>query len=362
MSDADELSQFIDQAAHESRLRVESDLGDGFVRLRVSEAERRQAKQDIRCVEDAVVEMLRNARDAHARSIFLATAKSGQSRRIVVVDDGDGIPDHLHEAVFEPRVTSKLDSMTMDDWGVHGRGMALYSIKANAEEAFVAASLPGEGSAIVAAFDTSRISERRDQSTPSPLVRGEDGQWRVGAGPHNISRITAEFALANRRVCTVYLGSPVEIAATLRAFGASSRILSAGLSCGCISPAKRLAVAKDAAEFAEIAAGLGLDMSSRSAHRVLQGEIAPLPPYLETLRRQREGEGRKAVSKAVGVDTMRDFRGLKVASEDIADFSSALKRVWAELADRYYLESDVEPVCRISHDGVHVTFPVRRQL
>ena len=57
-----------------TRLRVEDDLGDGFVRLRVSEAERRQAKQDIRCVEDAVIEMLHNAR-AHARTIIMGTSR-----------------------------------------------------------------------------------------------------------------------------------------------------------------------------------------------------------------------------------------------------------------------------------------------
>ena len=72
-----DLAAFVERVTSKSLFRVESDLGHGFVRLKVSEAERRQAKQDIRCVEDAVIEMLRNARDAHARSIFLATSKSG---------------------------------------------------------------------------------------------------------------------------------------------------------------------------------------------------------------------------------------------------------------------------------------------
>ena len=42
------LARFLDQVSSRSGLRVEHDLGHGFVRLRVSEAERRQAKQDIR--------------------------------------------------------------------------------------------------------------------------------------------------------------------------------------------------------------------------------------------------------------------------------------------------------------------------
>ena len=75
MSDSETLAAFLDSTPAGTRLRVEDDLGDGFVRLRVSEAERRQAKQDIRCVEDAVIEMLRNARDAHARTIIMGTSR-----------------------------------------------------------------------------------------------------------------------------------------------------------------------------------------------------------------------------------------------------------------------------------------------
>lgn len=56
-------------------------------------------------------------------------------KTLAFLDDGDGIPIEMHERVFEPRVTSKLETMVMDKWGVHGRGMALYSIKANTLEA-----------------------------------------------------------------------------------------------------------------------------------------------------------------------------------------------------------------------------------
>lgn len=112
MSDSEKLAAFLDSLPAGTRLRVEDDLGDGFVRLRVSEAERRQAKQDIRCVEDAVIEMLRNARDAHARTIIMGTSRSGLVRRIVMADDGDGVPERLRDRIFEPRVTSKLNSMT----------------------------------------------------------------------------------------------------------------------------------------------------------------------------------------------------------------------------------------------------------
>ena len=142
---SEDLREFIDNVAKESHLRVEADLGGGFVRLRTEEAERRQARHDIRSSEDALIELLRNSRDAGARTIFVALSRSGAERRIVVVDDGCGVPPALHEAVFEARVTSKLDTVHTDLWGVHGRGMALFSIRLNAEEAFIAASDVGEG-------------------------------------------------------------------------------------------------------------------------------------------------------------------------------------------------------------------------
>ena len=146
MSDVAELVDFISAAGQERSLRVEEDLGGGYVRLRVSEAERRQARHDIRCVEDAVIELLRNARDAGARHVYLATSKDGDVRTLVVLDDGRGIPKGLRERIFDARVTSKLDSVHVDRWGVHGRGMALFSVRENALSAEVMASAPGAGS------------------------------------------------------------------------------------------------------------------------------------------------------------------------------------------------------------------------
>ena len=75
MNDANELISFIASMSGEGNLRVEENLGEGYVRLRVSEAERRQAKHDIQHVEDIVIEMLRNARDAGADKVYLATTK-----------------------------------------------------------------------------------------------------------------------------------------------------------------------------------------------------------------------------------------------------------------------------------------------
>ena len=158
-----DLLSFVSSLTGGDGMRVEESLGSGYVRLRVSEAERRQAKHDIRCVEDAVIELLRNARDADARHIFVATSREGDLRTVIVVDDGTGIPPHMQQRVFEARVTSKLDTLTMDQWGVHGRGMALFSIKECAQSARVCWSDTGAGCALEVCFDVNEITGRCKQ-------------------------------------------------------------------------------------------------------------------------------------------------------------------------------------------------------
>ena len=101
MSDANELISFIASMSGEGNLRVEENLGEGYVRLRVSEAERRQAKHDIQHVEDIVIEMLRNARDAGADKVYLATTKEDGVRTLVFLDNGSGVPQDMQERIFD---------------------------------------------------------------------------------------------------------------------------------------------------------------------------------------------------------------------------------------------------------------------
>lgn len=219
---SDDLLGFVASMGGERALRVEENLGEGYVRLRVAEAERRQAKHDVRCVEDVVIEMLRNARDAGARHIYVATTREGDLRSLVMIDDGSGIPEDMQDRIFEARVTSKLESVHMDRWGVHGRGMALFSVRENAVSAAVASSGVGLGSSIKVVTDATQLSERRDQSTWPSVGVDEDGVQSCVRGPHNIIRTCCDFALEERSTCEVYLGSPAEIAATARMRAASS--------------------------------------------------------------------------------------------------------------------------------------------
>lgn len=351
------LSQFIDTVCGESRLRVEADLGDGFVRLRSSEAERRQAAQDIRSSEDVVIELLRNARDAGARHIFLATQKAGDRRLITVVDDGSGIPAALHERIFEPRVTSKLDTAHMDKWGMHGRGMALYSIAVNAMEARVRASAPGLGTSIAVTCDTESLGEKTDQSTFPRFEATGDGALSM-RGPKNIVRTAAEFALEHRDLCTVTIGTATEIAATLYAYGAAA--LSAALrafpgDAAAVPLVKRLALAVDDRHLASMAEEMGLSLSARSARRVLDGDIPPAPSLMERLEHEsfprRAPARRRAAAKA-------DARGFKLAPEDAALLGERVASAFQDMADRYFLEGVGEPKVTATAEAVHITIPI----
>lgn len=339
------LAAFVSSMGQDRSLKVEENLGEGYVRLRVAEAERRQAKHDVRCIEDVAIEMLRNSRDAGASHICVAVTKDGDLRRLTILDDGSGVPADMQERIFEPRVTSKLESVHMDKWGVHGRGMALYSIRENVVSARVARSAPGLGCAIEVVSDPALLSERADQSTWPTVAPGEDGEPVCAKGPHNIVRTCCEFALEERGRCEVYFGSPSEIAATARARASAAAEGSFG------EPVLHLLrSAASAAELREVAESLGLPMSGRTAHRVVSGEVKPLPSVLTALKVPQQPAGAREV------DLVRNRRGLRISAEDAAEFSEALERDFALLADRYFLELTSAPRIKVSGGRLTATF------
>lgn len=353
------LADFVSDVLGSSAIRVEENLGDGYVRLVVDEAERRQARHDIRCVEDVVIEMLRNARDAGASQIFVATSRSGDERRLVMLDDGCGIPEELQEKVFEARVTSKLDSVHEDRWGIHGRGMALFSIRQNCTESSVLASAPDGGTAIAVTADVAELAERADQSSWPSLSTNEDGFQTVGTGPHNIVRTCCEFALEERGMVSVFLGSPAEIVATVRARAAST-VDDTGLlfvdDLASLPVLQRLCAAADARELVDVAAGLGLAISERTAHRILAGSIRPVRSVVARLTHTSDGPSRPAP-----LDLAKDRRGLKLAPDDVEEFSRAMERAFDYIADRYYVSLDDAPRIRLSGDKLVVTFDIAKE-
>lgn len=358
MSD-ESLISFIESVSGDAHLRVEENLGDGFVRLRTAEAERRQAKHDIRSVEDIVIEMLRNARDADANSIFLATTREGDMRTMTFLDDGNGVPKNLQDRIFEPRVTSKLETMVMDTWGVHGRGMALYSIRSNAQRAQVVSSDTDLGSAFLVSVDLDDLTEKTDQSTYPVLEKDDEGALRVVRGPHNIIRCMLEFSLEHRHDLDIYLGSPAEIASTLCEYGRRHLKTDSLLFCDDIDTlpvCERLAACADAIELMEKCQSLGLGISERTAHRILSGQIAPQKAILAKVVPTRTA---KPITNA---DLYRDSRGLKVAKEDIESFSRDMEKAFEPLAERYYLSLKDMPKITVSKDCIRVRFDIDKDL
>ena len=348
----EDLIGFVSSMGGEAVLRVEENLGEGFVRLRVAEAERRQAKHDIRCIEDVVVEMLRNSRDAGARKIFVATSCEGDTRTLVMIDDGDGVPDDMQERIFDARVTSKLETMHMDKWGVHGRGMALFSVRENVESAGVTASGAGKGAAIRVVSNTSALSERKDQSTWPTVTTNEDGERVVSRGPHNIIRTCCEFALEERGRCEVYLGSAAEIAATIRdrvRLSVSDTDLLFMDDLSSLPVVERIAAAADATELLAQCSEIGLEMSERTAHRIIAGQVAPRKSVLSQIMRDSSNE-------PAPIDLMRDRRGLKLSKDDLEEFRRIMERDFDFIANRYYLSLSTEPKVRVSKGSIHVTF------
>jgi hypothetical protein len=358
MTPADDLLNFVTSVSGDSFLKVEENLGDGYVRLKVSEAERRQAKHDIRSSEDVVVELLRNSRDAHAERIFLAYSREGDLRTFTIVDDGVGIPAPMQERVFEPRVTSKLETMVVDHWGVHGRGMALYSIRSNAVEARISVSELHKGTALTVVIDAAVLGERADQSTWPVLDRDEAGMARVVRGPHNIVRRVVEFALEHPGL-DVYLGTPTEILATMTSMARLDLDSSELLFCDDLTRLpvwQRPAAAADAAELTSLATALGLPISERTSHRLLAEEISPLQPVLATALGQS-----RVTTVAVSPDIYRDRRGLKIHHSDLSSFSTELEAAFDSLAERYYLHLKCAPRITVGKEDIRVRFEVEKE-
>lgn len=347
IEDPQSLSYFVDKMTGSNTQRISESLGEGFVRLKLGEAEKRQALQDIRCTEDAVIEMLRNARDAGATFIFVATNKTDDKRHLFILDNGSGIPEAFHKTVFEPRVTTKLDSASMDEWGIHGRGMALFSIAANADEAFVSRSEKGEGSAFCVQIDTTRLSELKDQSTLPELIEGESDKPQLGPGPNNIYKTCASFALSEQQSLHTFVGSPAEIIASMRTVF-TSRLGNGAFPDAAASRPEgiftELIAAADGDALVEAAANLGLEISQRTAHRILSGEIKPVRDIIRRIKEKPRDQRKPVpVRTMLATPSTSTLRKVRLAKEDQDELLQAFIENLTLLQERYYLVMDRDP-------------------
>ena len=57
---------------------------------------------------------------------------------------------------------------------------------------------------------------------------------------------------------------------------------------------------------------------------------------------------------------LQDARGLKLAREDLDDFAGRVAAAYRDVAQRYYLEPDVQPEVRVGKDGIRIHIPVSK--
>ncbi len=270
------------------------DLGAGFARLTGVEGARRGPSR-ITHIEDALAELLRNARDAGARNVLVAsTLTRRRFRTLTVIDDGHGIPEAYADLVFDPGVTTRHLDPVVDPSGrsaplgatAHGAGLSLYHIRQVALAAEVIS--PSRPTAIRATFDTEILPERSLQSETRP-------------SKSNLRSVVQSFAgrLPPERGTHAYYGPPARILATL-------------VHRHIIPPAEV------AGDLAAEAGRLGLGLSVRTVQRVLRRAILPLRPVSAE-------EGREVVRRSRGA-VEGGGPVLALGDEEKAEIADILKR------------------------------------
>lgn len=256
-----DILDFITAVKGNVHLRVEEDLGQGYVKLKVTEAEKRQARHDIRNLEDALLELLRNSRDAGASQIYVASSRNADKHVINVLDDGQGIPVEVAGRIFEPRVTSKLDKIVEDRYGIHGRGMALFAIRSAVDTIKLIDGGGGHLTNFQLVNGPDGLPEKKDRST-FPGLRIAEGRVQHILGIRNIPRILTEFALDHP--ISIFFGSQTEILAVICDQQRRSRTPQA-------TQASASGEDHGLREVRSIADRLGFEISQRNIYRILDG-------------------------------------------------------------------------------------------
>jgi anti-sigma regulatory factor (Ser/Thr protein kinase) len=299
-------------------------------------------------VEDVAVELVRNSRDAGASSIYVASQKEkGRWRHLTVLDEGPGIPAMVQARIFESRVTSKVDEVLRDYRGIHGRGMALFSIRRSVESVELFRSEEGRGSIFKALVDLERLPERKDQSTWPSISLDEGGP--ASTGPHNILRSLVEFTF-EARPPFIFLGSNAEILATL--FADARDLARRDMEGTADRPLwYELYSLREGKELARYAAeALGVEVSERNAFRILEEDIKPLA----SLNQQSavRGGGRTVTEEEGTAEKKARHPDDKLARrfnrQDLDALTEEVVRAAETLGGRYFLKPGN---CRIQRSG-----------
>jgi len=281
------------------------DLGNGFARLLGAEGARRSPGR-ILYVEDALYELLRNSRDAGARNIYVASSlRARRYRTLVVLDDGQGIPETHRHLIFEPGVTTRhLDPILPGAEGdlPHGAGLSLYHVKNAALYSEVLST--ASPTAIKSVFDTHTLPEKSLQAGSRP------SKTNLLA---TITRFAANPSILQSRI---YHASPASILARLL----ENHIIQTHVK-------DTRGDHPQARGIREAALALGLEVSLRTVQRVIAGEVPAANDISSgsggVVRGGSRVGSRKERSEGPGGPI------LSIGNDDLAEIRSVLRRAAA---------------------------------
>lgn len=241
--------------------------------------------------------------------------------------------------------------------------MALYSISVNADEAFVVNSNNDIGCSISVKSDTNKLTEKRDQSSFPNFYVNED-QELVVRGPKNILRTACEFAVESRQNCNVYIGSPVEIAATLYAVSRTETGVSAVFN----EPDDKtkvvdlLGFSSDVHDFKKYASEIGISLSKRTARRIMDSDIKPQLSLLERIAKSGVAGSNTSefnISDVTKVHHAKPRKAkIKLDDSDKELLIDLVKQKFPNIAEKYYLNGEIDPKLTIKNNKISISFEV----
>ena len=278
------------------------DLGYGFARLTGVEGVRRSPSR-INFVEDALFELLRNARDAGAKNIYVSSSlRARRYRTLTVLDDGHGIPEPYEDLIFEPGVTTRhlapVSASPTSTFPVSGSGVSLFHIKNVAVRAEVLSTT--RPTSIQSTFDTWTLPERASQSGTR--------------SSHSNLPATIRTFIADATSTTppnIHYGSPATILAAL----IKNRIIQIS--------------SRDSSGWKREGERLGLEVSLRTVQRIGKGEIQPAGVVIWNEERRHDNE----VHRKIPSENIGEVK-LELGQEEISRIATIL----GEAARARYLE------------------------
>ncbi|WP_053057958.1 ATP-binding protein [Rubrobacter aplysinae] len=278
------------------------DLGEGFARLTGVEGVRR-APSRIETVEDALLELVRNAVDSGAGNVYVASVLHARRyRELIVLDDGEGIPEQYRETIFEPGVTTRHLSPSRLAGRTHGAGLSLHHIKEAALSAEVLSTgSTGSPTSIRTVFNTRTLPERSLQSghdSKKPRRNSRSNLWA-----------TLEDLASTPGAPGIFYGSPASVTSLM----VHNHII------------------QEASSIAELDSwceeNLGGGLSKRTLQRVRKGLVAPAERVVKREEAKKSGGDSRAES-----EPSRAFGGgrLTLDERDLSQIRSIVERAAGE--------------------------------